>query len=556
MVDSDGTVVLGSRLTTSGLVSRRSELRELKLETNQLHDTVRNAQSDLAKLAESAQQQERAAKQLEAEQRHVEGELGDLRVRKRALSERREQLEKQRTLIESELQDAETRQSKTTDEMTTARQELALLEEAVVVSEQSIREIEDQIESADQQRERLALDTTAAKVELAKSEQNVEGLRAQALQLQEDQQERSRALSESHGQLTLCLRKLAQTEREILHATSELAELYLDAESLGREAKGLVERRDLLATQRTQAGERLQSVRQNIHQLEEKQHRRDLEAGEVRHRRSSLADRLREDYEIEIAELEHEPTAEELAEREEVEREITDLRRKINNIGAVNLDALGELDELESRFASLSNQHQDLTQAKEALERIIHKINADSRRLFQETLEAIRTNFQVLYRKAFGGGRADLALEEGVDVLEAGVDIIATPPGKPSFNNSLLSGGEKALTAVSLLLAIFQYRPSPFCVLDEVDAPFDEANIGRFIEVLKGFLGWTKFVIVTHSKKTMTAASTLYGVTMQESGVSKRVSVQFEDVSEDGHIREEAVQRQDAEAEQDERGAA
>ena len=142
-----------------------------------------------------------------------------------------------------------------------------------------------------------------------------------------------------------------------------------------------------------------------------------------------------------------------------------------------------------------------------------------------ETLEAIRENFHALYRKAFGGGKADLVLDDDVDVLEAGVEIVATPPGKPSFNNSLLSGGEKALTAVALLLAIFQFRPSPFCVLDEVGAPFDEANIGRFVDVLHGFLGWTKFVIVTHSKKTMTAATTLYGVTMQESGVSKRVSV-------------------------------
>jgi chromosome segregation protein len=237
-----------------------------------------------------------------------------------------------------------------------------------------------------------------------------------------------------------------------------------------------------------------------------------------------------------------------------VEEEIADLRRKINQIGSVNLDALTELDELEERFASLSGQYQDLTNAKAALERIIVRINADSRRLFQETLEAIRANFQVLYRKSFGGGKGDIVLEEGADPLEAGIDIIATPPGKPSFNNSLLSGGEKALTAVALLLGIFEYRPSPFCVLDEVDAPFDEANVGRFIDVLKSFLGWTKFIIVTHSKKTMTAANTLYGVTMQESGVSKQVSVRFEDVSEDGHISQEAIDRSNTE--QNERGVA
>ena len=184
------------------------------------------------------------------------------------------------------------------------------------------------------------------------------------------------------------------------------------------------------------------------------------------------------------------------------------------------------------RFGSLDAQYQDLLQSKEMLEKIIDKINLDSRRLFAETLEAIRVNFQSLYRRSFGGGKADLVVEEGVDILESGIDIVATPPGKPEFSNSLLSGGEKALTAVSLLMAIFQHRPSPFCVLDEVDAPFDEANISRFIEVLGGFLDSTKFIIVTHSKKTMTAADTLYGITMQESGISRQVSVRFEDVSD------------------------
>jgi chromosome segregation protein len=272
----------------------------------------------------------------------------------------------------------------------------------------------------------------------------------------------------------------------------------------------------------------------------------ELEAGQIRHQRHSLAERLKDDYGIDITQVEQVESPEDDAERQEIEQEIDDLRQKINSIGAVNMDALEELDDLESRYAALAGQYEDLTKAKESLERIIQKINADSRRLFMETLEAIRANFQTLYRKAFGGGKADIVLEDGDDVLECGIEILATPPGKPSFNNSLLSGGEKALTAVSLLLAIFQFRPSPFCVLDEVDAPFDECNIGRFVEVLRDFLGWTKFVIVTHSKKTMTSATTLYGVTMQESGVSKQVSVCFEDVSEDGHIRAEAISRQDA----------
>jgi chromosome segregation protein len=141
-----------------------------------------------------------------------------------------------------------------------------------------------------------------------------------------------------------------------------------------------------------------------------------------------------------------------------------------------------------------------------------------------------------LFRELFGGGFSDIVLEEGVDILESGIEIVARPPGKELRSISLLSGGEKTLTAVALLLAIFRSHPGPFCVLDEVDAALDEANIDRFIQVLREFLSATQFIIVTHSKKTMTCANTIYGVTMQESGVSKQVSVRFEDVSEDGQI--------------------
>ena len=258
----------------------------------------------------------------------------------------------------------------------------------------------------------------------------------------------------------------------------------------------------------------------------------------IKLRRETLVDRLIEDYEIDLRGTDPPEDLQEVDDREAAEAEITQLRSQLQRTSSVNMEALEELDGLQTRYDELHAQYQDLTAAKDSLQRIIGRINADSRRLFLDTLEAIRQNFQKLYRKSFGGGHADLVLEEGVDPLEAGVEIVATPPGKPSFSNSLLSGGEKALTAVALLMSIFQYRPSPFCVLDEVDAPFDEANIGRFVTVLNEFLDNSKFVVVTHSKKTMTAATTLYGVTMQESGVSKQVSIRFEDVSDNGEINE------------------
>jgi chromosome segregation ATPase len=215
--------------------------------------------------------------------------------------------------------------------------------------------------------------------------------------------------------------------------------------------------------------------------------------------------------------------------------EITELRRKLTRLGSVSLDSLQELAELEMRADTLETQYADLSSAKRSLEEIIATINQDSRRLFTETFASIRTHFQELFRKLFGGGQADILLEDENDILETGIEIIARPPGKELRSISLMSGGEKTLTAVALLLAIFRSKPSPFCILDEVDAALDEANIGRFTTVLRDFLDQSQFIIITHSKKTMAVADVLYGVTMQESGISKRVAVRFEDwVEENG----------------------
>jgi chromosome segregation protein len=204
------------------------------------------------------------------------------------------------------------------------------------------------------------------------------------------------------------------------------------------------------------------------------------------------------------------------------------LRRKLARLGAVNMDALQELNDLEARAASLQAQYDDLAAAKRALEEIIAKINDDSRKLFTETFTAIRTNFQELFRKLFGGGMADIVLEDENDILECGIEIIARPPGKELRSISLMSGGEKTLTAVALLLAIFRSKPSPFCILDEVDAPLDEANVGRFTRLIGDMSAQTQFIVVTHNRKTMETGSVLYGVTMQEPGVSKLVSVRWE----------------------------
>lgn len=231
-----------------------------------------------------------------------------------------------------------------------------------------------------------------------------------------------------------------------------------------------------------------------------------------------------------------------------IEEEIKDLRGKIGRLGNVNMDAIAELEELEGRHDNLAQQVQDIEDAKEDLVKLIDEINEKSRDRFAEVFNQIRENFagqSGMFRKIFGGGKADIFMvpdEQGnIDVLESGIDIVARPPGKELQSISLLSGGEKTMTAVALLMSIFQAKPSPFCVLDEVDAALDDANVERFTHVVKSFLDHSHFIIITHHKRTMAAADVLYGITMQERGVSKRVSVRFDQVSNDGSIDEKAI---------------
>jgi chromosome segregation protein len=196
-------------------------------------------------------------------------------------------------------------------------------------------------------------------------------------------------------------------------------------------------------------------------------------------------------------------------------------------MGSINLAAIDEFHTEQESFDVTTKQKEDLDQALEDLEKAISKMDKTSRRLFKETFDDVNQRFQKIFPDLFKGGSAQLKLSDPNDLLHTGVDIIARPPGKKPGNIELLSGGEKALTAVSLLFAIFLHRPSPFCILDEVDAPLDEANVDRFVNMLKTMTDRSQFIIITHSKLTMEKSDTLYGVTMEEAGISKMVSVRL-----------------------------
>jgi chromosome segregation protein len=206
---------------------------------------------------------------------------------------------------------------------------------------------------------------------------------------------------------------------------------------------------------------------------------------------------------------------------------IASLKKKVDRLGPVNMMAIEQFDELESRHTFLTTQRKDLLDSIASTGEAIRKIDKTTRERFTEAFHSINTHFETTFTTLFGGGRAGLMLIDQENDPESGIDIIAQPPGKRLQNVQLLSGGEKALTAMALMFAIFKYRPSPFCLLDEIDAPLDDANVGRFVEMLRGMQAHTQFILITHNRKTMEIADRLYGVTMEEPGVSKLISVQL-----------------------------
>ncbi len=540
MLDSDGTLTVGTYRPETGILSRKSELRELRERIAALDVRVESSDRELHGVRDHVVDLDRHIEGLQNEISVITEQAADLRSRIGQRRERHEGLHEEVSLTQGEINrvaadlernERDWRQAQTAAE--SADRDVQLLQARLDDAERELRDREGQRQLRQQE-------VTAAKVSLAQIEERLAGLRVQHRQLLGDYEDRQNEQREATAHITAIRTRHEECQRMIEEATVALTKAATDKELAERDLTGLNAERDRRRTERQQLTDRTQAISAEWRAQQEQAHVHELAANELRHQRDSVAGRLREDYQIELADLyqsfreDHGTTDGTLAvdsplNPEATNEEIAELRRKLGRLGSVNVDSLQELAELQNRAESLQTQFSDLTAAKQSLEEIISTINADSRRLFTETFETVRVHFQELFRKLFGGGMADIILEDETDVLESGIEIIARPPGKELRSISLMSGGEKTLTAVAILLSIFRSKPSPFCILDEVDAALDEANIGRFTAVLRDFLDRSQFIIVTHSKKTMAVADVLYGVTMQESGVSKQVAVRFED---------------------------
>jgi chromosome segregation protein len=390
---------------------------------------------------------------------------------------------------------------------------------------------------------------TEAKVELANAEQRESALLDRQEPISARLEELRNTIERAQQTLDDCASRKVQYESEDAESRREIERLRGEREVVSQSAASLVDRRNEAAAETESRDLALANRRNSLSDFQEQKRELDVEMAQKQMALGNLIERIQQKYDVNLREVRGECitititdngrasvetlSPDEMAagggstDWEAVGARVAELQDRIDGMGPVNLVAIDEYEEVEERYKFLTTQHEDLVNAKQELMEVINRINRQSREMFKETFEKIRTNFQVNFPDLFGGGKADLVLTEGGDVLESGVEIMARPPGTQLKKNSLLSGGQQTMTAVALLFSIYQVQPSPFCVLDELDAPLDDSNIDRFLAKLKSFLGQSQFLIITHNKRTISVADALYGVTMQERGVSRIVSVKF-----------------------------
>jgi chromosome segregation protein len=546
---ADGTLTVGPRQNIAGLLSRRSELRALREQIDEMERAAADSKRDCEDLerrilSAEAGLQKSAARQTVAANAHHEA-----RLQTASIGDKIEQLDARITSLTAAREAAAAQLHQLATHRDGSLERTTALLEQIDQCRAAIQQSTERQTEFTAAVEQLRQAVTEQRVQFARSEQRLDGLRRQMEQLQRDHAERDSLLDETRRRAAECQTQRTRLQQTVLDLTSESAELFAQKDQFAATLAELEQKRTARQGVRTTAVSAADAIREKLLARQRRLQSIQLELQQIVQERSATAERLREDYSLDLAALaaENRPaeasSEQQLGDRAAIEAEIRDLKGRLQAVGPVNVEALAELEGLERRYATLAAQYEDLQSAKARLEQIVQQINAESRELFTASVNNIRTHFQEIFRGLFAGGEADIQLEDDPsgDVLESGVSIIARPPGKQPRSISLLSGGERTLTCVALLLAIFRSRPSPFCVLDEVDAALDEANIDRFVDVLKQFMQTTQFIVITHSKRTMTCSDTLYGVTMQESGVSKRVSVRFEDVSEDGHIAPSAL---------------
>jgi len=395
---------------------------------------------------------------------------------------------------------------------------------------------------------------TESKVALASDEQLASSFRQQRTALEQRIRELTQVVQQRKSECSSFVSRQEQAASEIQDSRAQIERLAHERSQVSAQTAELAGRKNTQDAEISTREENLRSQRGRLTELQNQRGGLEVELAQKNMSVQNLREKVQQKYHLNLDDIRSECitityadegpakvetlTPEQMAasgvatDWNSVAEQVEALQKRIEEMGPVNLVAIEEYEETEQRHQFLTQQHDDLVSAKIQLLEVINRINTQTRQMFVETFEKIRDNFRAMFVDVFGGGKADLILSDENDVLESGIEIVARPPGKQLQSISLLSGGEQTMVAVSLLFSIYQVKPSPFCVLDELDAPLDESNVIRFVKILQRFLAHSQFIIITHNKRTIGMADVLYGVTMQEHGVSKIVSVKFHKAEE------------------------
>ena len=523
-----GLIRLGPLGKAAGLISRRSRINQLEETIGTINAEVAQLEGQILRNTQTKTHLEKLCKDLRTAVYEANTEKMQVNSKLALYEQDIRRLQEEQPLIAGELESLEGEIAESVQKEYGSKQRLEELE--VVNNERTTRieELEGRYGGLKAQQQEYTEELTELKVQLGRVVEQQKGLSQIISRLQGQIQTSVQALSASEDEVQLCGAQSAESQRDILACESQVSELFVDKEKAQQDNRLLLDDLARLAAAQKEKDERVRSTRVQKEQVEHQINDIRVELGQLQVRQQDLVERVRDELQIDLDEA-FDTRATDDVDWEQVRTEITELRGKIERLGNVNVDAIEEQKNLEQRHTFLSSQVEDLTSSKAQLQQLIGRLNRKSRERFVETFEEIRGNFQQIFRKLFGGGKADVVLEDTEDVLEAGIEVIARPPGKETRSISLLSGGEKSMTALALLFAVFRTKPSPFCFLDEVDAALDEANNERFNMLLREFQSESQFIVITHAKRTMSIADVLFGVTMQTQGVSKKIAVRFDE---------------------------
>ena len=521
--------VTGGKQRSEGPLSMKRELREVLRQMEEIERALRDGEMKVLTLGREIRELSSLLERLEGEKREAEHQSMTSRHMLQQLDSEMSRVTERMEISQGELRRLGVERAEQEATITARQAEIAALEANRVELEQQIAAAQESLAALRQRRENAAQASSQRVARVAALEErhrSATGALARIESLFSEMNQRVHALASQIGGAAA---EKAQREAENLQLERQAADFEAERNA-GQAREGLLQfEKDQLRARLAEIDELLRSARQLLDQARDRRGELQAAAAKLEADAMHMAETCLNELGLERAALLADATiamviGEELAVCDRAYRE---MRAKLEAMGPVNMMALEEYRETSERHTFLDAQRRDLISSIENTTATIREIDEISKQKFQEAFNRINENFQTTFKKLFGGGHAFMKLTDEENSAESGIDVVASPPGKRLQSVLLLSGGEKALTALALLVGIFQFTPSPFCILDEVDAPLDEANIGRFTELVKEMSVQTQFVLITHSKKTMSIAPVLYGVTMQEPGVSKLVSVRF-----------------------------